>query len=215
MVHDCEAADRAAAQGRPYWRHMVRDGDQQPVSHLGRQDDGRGGWAGWVYAIDADTGVWKWRLKSNYPIVGAMTPTAGGLLFFGDVGGNFYALDAATGRSYGVRRSAARSAAGSSPIGRGGERKNRSDDRPYRRRLANRDRDRQDRGARPRRRSGRRGLHLELPVQELARAAGVKDGDRGEDRYRHRPRQRGTPGRDSKPCKRRRRRFRLHPSAGS
>ena len=26
-----------------------------------------------------------------------MTPTAGGLVFFGDVGGNFYALDAATG----------------------------------------------------------------------------------------------------------------------
>jgi len=27
-----------------------------------------------------------------------MTPTAGGLVFFGDVGGNFYALDAATGQ---------------------------------------------------------------------------------------------------------------------
>ena len=26
-----------------------------------------------------------------------MTPTAGGVAFFGDVGGNFYALDAATG----------------------------------------------------------------------------------------------------------------------
>jgi alcohol dehydrogenase (cytochrome c) len=55
-------------------------------------------WAGWLYATDADTGVWKWRLKSNYPIIGAVTPTAGGLVFFGDVGGNFYALDAATGQ---------------------------------------------------------------------------------------------------------------------
>ena len=55
-------------------------------------------WAGWVYAVDADTGVWKWRLKSNYPIVGGMTPTAGGVVFFGDVGGNFYALDSATGQ---------------------------------------------------------------------------------------------------------------------
>jgi alcohol dehydrogenase (cytochrome c) len=45
-----------------------------------------------------DTGVWKWRLKSNYPIMGAVTPTAGGLVFFGDMGGNFYALDAATGQ---------------------------------------------------------------------------------------------------------------------
>jgi alcohol dehydrogenase (cytochrome c) len=55
-------------------------------------------WAGWVYAVDADTGVWKWRLKSNYPILSGMTPTAGGVVFFGDIGGNFYALDAADGR---------------------------------------------------------------------------------------------------------------------
>ena len=27
-----------------------------------------------------------------------MTPTAGGLVFFGDMGGNFYALDTATGK---------------------------------------------------------------------------------------------------------------------
>jgi alcohol dehydrogenase (cytochrome c) len=27
-----------------------------------------------------------------------VTPTAGGLVFFGDMGGNFYALDAATGQ---------------------------------------------------------------------------------------------------------------------
>ena len=57
-----------------------------------------GHWAGWVYAVDADTGVWKWRLKSNYPILGGMTPTAGGVVFFGDIGGNFYALDAANGQ---------------------------------------------------------------------------------------------------------------------
>jgi alcohol dehydrogenase (cytochrome c) len=55
-------------------------------------------WAGWVYAVDADTGAWKWRLKSNYPIVSGMTPTAGGIVFFGDVGGNFYALDVTNGR---------------------------------------------------------------------------------------------------------------------
>jgi alcohol dehydrogenase (cytochrome c) len=70
---------------------------RNPFHILGRQEDARGTWAGWVYAVDADTGVWKWRLKSNYPVVGGMTPTAGGLALFGDVGGNFYALDAATG----------------------------------------------------------------------------------------------------------------------
>ena len=50
-----------------------------------------------LYAVDADSGVWKWRSRSNYPIVAGVTPTAGGLVFFGDVGGNFYALDAANG----------------------------------------------------------------------------------------------------------------------
>ncbi len=57
-----------------------------------------GDWAGWVYAVDADTGAWKWRLKSNYPIQSGMTPTAGGIVFFGDMGGNFYVLDAANGQ---------------------------------------------------------------------------------------------------------------------
>ena len=66
-----------------------------PFNMFGRFDKT---WAGWVYAVDADTGVWKWRLKSNYPILGGMTPTAGGVVFFGDVGGNFYALDPATGQ---------------------------------------------------------------------------------------------------------------------
>jgi alcohol dehydrogenase (cytochrome c) len=55
-------------------------------------------WAGWVYAVDADTGVWRWRVKTNYPIIAAMTPTAGGVVFFGDIGGMFYALDSATGQ---------------------------------------------------------------------------------------------------------------------
>jgi alcohol dehydrogenase (cytochrome c) len=54
-------------------------------------------WAGWIHAVDADTGVWKGRLKSDYPIVAAVTPTAGGLLFFGDVGGDLYAVNAETG----------------------------------------------------------------------------------------------------------------------
>ena len=47
---------------------------------------------------DADTGVWKWRVKSNYPILSAITPTAGGVVFFGDLGGNFYALDSSNGQ---------------------------------------------------------------------------------------------------------------------
>src|SRR5215813_7742814 len=68
-----------------------------PFNEFGKFARADGYWAGWVHAVDADTGVWKWRVKLNYPVVGAVTPTAGGLVFFGDVGGNFYALDAATG----------------------------------------------------------------------------------------------------------------------
>src|ERR1700728_1139580 len=55
-------------------------------------------WAGWTYAVDADTGAWRWRAKTNYPIQSGMTPTAGGVVFFGDMGGNFYALQATDGR---------------------------------------------------------------------------------------------------------------------
>ncbi|MEO8925425.1 MAG: PQQ-binding-like beta-propeller repeat protein [Caldimonas sp.] len=66
--------------------------------------DSFGHWAGWVYAADADTGVGKWRLKSNYPILGGMTPTAGGVAFFGDMGGNFYAVDSLNGqRLWGIK----------------------------------------------------------------------------------------------------------------
>ena len=55
-------------------------------------------WAGWTYAVDADTGGWRWRAKTNYPVQSGMTPTAGGIVFFGDMGGNFYVLDTANGR---------------------------------------------------------------------------------------------------------------------
>jgi len=67
-----------------------------PLWVFGKFD--RRGWAGWVYAVDADTGVWKWRLKANYPFIGGLTPTAGGVVFVADVGGTFYVLDAATGQ---------------------------------------------------------------------------------------------------------------------
>jgi alcohol dehydrogenase (cytochrome c) len=68
-----------------------------PYSTYGTTDS-FGKWAGWVYAVDADTGAWKWRLKSNYPVQSGVTATAGGLVFFGDMGGNFYALDANSGQ---------------------------------------------------------------------------------------------------------------------
>ena len=151
VVHDREACRPSTNAGRAApaaygsgWR------PDNPFHVLGRQDDGRGAWGGWVYAVDADTGVWKWRLKSNYPIVGGMTPTAGGLVFFGDVGGNFYALDAATGEKLWGQKIGG--AIGGGVIAYTGRRRreNRRGDRFHRRLLANRGRDRQDRGARAR-----------------------------------------------------------------
>ena len=54
-------------------------------------------WKGWLYAFDADSGKWRWRVETNYPVQSGVTPTAGGVVFFGDMGGNFYALNSATG----------------------------------------------------------------------------------------------------------------------
>ena len=84
---------RSVAVGQPWTGAAFLN----PINMFGRENKTDGYWAGWVYATDADTGVWKWRVKSNYPIIGAITPTAGGVVFFGDLGGNFYALDSSSG----------------------------------------------------------------------------------------------------------------------
>jgi len=55
-------------------------------------------WGGWIYATDADSGEWTWRARSNYPTLSGVTPTAGGLVFFGDHGGDLYALDSSNGQ---------------------------------------------------------------------------------------------------------------------
>lgn len=57
-----------------------------PYDFYGKPDP-FGYWAGWVSAVDADTGALKWRLKSNFPIVSGMIPTAGEFGFLGDMGG--------------------------------------------------------------------------------------------------------------------------------
>jgi alcohol dehydrogenase (cytochrome c) len=82
----------------PEGQFWVAERSINPFNEFGKFARADGHWAGWVHAVDADTGVWKWRVKTNYPIVGAVTPTVGGLVFFGDAGGNFYAVDAATGQ---------------------------------------------------------------------------------------------------------------------
>jgi len=53
---------------------------------------------GWVTAIDASTGAVKWRYRSSRPVVAAVTTTAGDLVLTGELGGDFLALDARSGR---------------------------------------------------------------------------------------------------------------------
>jgi alcohol dehydrogenase (cytochrome c) len=83
-----------AVKAGKYW---AAEASRNPYHTFGEQDSYRH-WAGWVYAVDADSGTWRWRAKSNYPVQSGLTPTAGGLMFFGDMGGNFYAVDTASGR---------------------------------------------------------------------------------------------------------------------
>ncbi|MCL6525953.1 MAG: PQQ-binding-like beta-propeller repeat protein [Thermaceae bacterium] len=53
---------------------------------------------GWIVAMDAKTGQPIWRYHAPTPMVAAVTPTAGGLLFTGDLNGDFLALDSKTGK---------------------------------------------------------------------------------------------------------------------
>jgi alcohol dehydrogenase (cytochrome c) len=55
-------------------------------------------WAGWLTAVDADTGQVKWRFRAGAPVLSGITPTKGGLVFAGDMDEHAYAVDAATGK---------------------------------------------------------------------------------------------------------------------
>ena len=51
---------------------------------------------GWTKAIDATTGKERWSYKST-PMIAAVTPTAGGVVFTGDLNGNFLVLSSSNG----------------------------------------------------------------------------------------------------------------------
>lgn len=53
---------------------------------------------GWLTAYDADTGAVRWKLEAPKPVLGGVTPTAGGLVFASDLAGNFFAVDATSGK---------------------------------------------------------------------------------------------------------------------
>ena len=79
---------QTTAQGKPY---------TGTAEGFGQQDDPKK-WAGIVTASNADTGLRKWQFRAPFPVMSGITPTTGGVLFFGDMGGTLYALNAATGQ---------------------------------------------------------------------------------------------------------------------
>ena len=78
------------SKGQP-WSGSSKDGFGTP--------DPQSKWAGWLTSIDAVSGKQRWRFKAPNPIVGGVTPTGGGVVLFGDIQGNFYAVDTTSGKT--------------------------------------------------------------------------------------------------------------------
>ena len=53
---------------------------------------------GWITAVDADTGVVRWRRETAEPMVAGIAVTGAGLVFTAGLDGDFLVLDAATGK---------------------------------------------------------------------------------------------------------------------
>jgi alcohol dehydrogenase (cytochrome c) len=79
-----------SAAGQTYGtRKMLYGGTWRPTSEPA---------TGWITAVDADTGTVRWKYHTEAPVLGALTPTAGGILMAGDNAGNFLVFDSATGK---------------------------------------------------------------------------------------------------------------------
>ena len=55
-------------------------------------------WGGWIHAVDADSGRIRWKFRTPAPVLAAVTPTGGGLVFAADMNGTAYAFDASSGK---------------------------------------------------------------------------------------------------------------------
>jgi alcohol dehydrogenase (cytochrome c) len=83
-----DAAELAKKPGQPWTGAEL-------AAQFGKKDLN---WAGWVTAIDADTGRVAWRFHTPAPVVSGITPTKGGVVFAADMEKHAYAFDAATGK---------------------------------------------------------------------------------------------------------------------
>jgi PQQ-dependent dehydrogenase (methanol/ethanol family) len=92
-VHiDNDAKTKAVPSAQP-WTGASKDG-------FGISDP-QAKWAGWLTSVDAVSGKQRWRFKAPNPVMAGVTPTAGNVVFFGDMGGNFFALNSETGAKLG------------------------------------------------------------------------------------------------------------------
>jgi alcohol dehydrogenase (cytochrome c) len=55
-------------------------------------------WGGYLTALDADTGKVRWQVHAPTPLISGVTTTGGGLVFTGDLNGDFSAYDGRTGK---------------------------------------------------------------------------------------------------------------------
>jgi alcohol dehydrogenase (cytochrome c) len=70
-------------------------GSETPLSQiLDPPDSARG----WLTSFDAENGSVRWQYHAAHPMLAAVTPTAGGVVFAADLGGQLYAVDASSGR---------------------------------------------------------------------------------------------------------------------
>ncbi len=53
---------------------------------------------GWITSLDADSGTPRWKFETPGPMVSGIVPTSGGVIFAGDMKGNFFVLAAADGK---------------------------------------------------------------------------------------------------------------------
>ena len=136
-----------APYGGPWFGNAMRN----PFHLFGRQDAIGDFWGGWVYAVDADTGVSKWRLRSNYPIVSGVHADRRRLGVLWAMWAGISTLSTPlTGEKLWGQKIGGAIGGGVIAYRADGGRKDRGGGRPYRRRLANRSGDREDCRPRPR-----------------------------------------------------------------
>jgi alcohol dehydrogenase (cytochrome c) len=68
-----------------------------PAVNFGGNLEPDGEPTGWVTALDSESGQVRWRYHAEKPVTAAVTPTAGGVTFSGDLAGNFLVFDSKNG----------------------------------------------------------------------------------------------------------------------